>query len=72
MHWIWFLIGLLLLLFVILVLFYIAKIAVRELGGPAWVLQIVGLILLLLFVAILFGELSGGAPGGWRLGRLCP
>jgi hypothetical protein len=61
-------------LLILVVIFYIVKLAVDYFQGPHIVLQIFGLILLLVFLVIVLsllgvgGPLVGGGGGkGWRL-----
>jgi hypothetical protein len=61
------LISVLVLLLVLVIVWYIVKIAVAQFGAPPAVLQIVGLILLLIFVVAMLSMLGFGHWPRWRV-----
>jgi hypothetical protein len=54
------LITILVALLVLVIVFWIVKIAGEQFGAPAVIIQIVGLILLLIFLLFLFNQFGGG------------
>jgi hypothetical protein len=59
------LIQVLIVLLVLAVVYYIAKLACTHFGAPPVILQILGLILLLIFLAVLLNLVAGVGPR-WR------
>jgi hypothetical protein len=60
------LIQLLLVLLVLAIIYYIAKLACTHFGAPPIILQIIGLILLLVFLLAAVNAIGGISPR-WRL-----
>lgn len=54
------LITVLVALLVLVIVFWIVKIAGEQFGAPPVVIQIIGLILLLIFLLFLFNQFGGG------------